>query len=151
MPRKRRVMGDTPVHTIAVDWDGTAVPAMWPEKPTEFMPGFVEAMRRFHAAGMKIIIFTARISPYDPWTSERRPAEVTDAEIAYIRGMLDDHGLDFVDIWVKEGKPGASVYVDDKAERYHGCNGCWRRMTDKVMTRLGAEEAYFPAFNQAVA
>jgi len=150
-PGRPRVVGDTPVHTIAVDWDGTAVPPMWPERPTEFMPGFVEAMHRLHEQGWRIIIWTARISPYDPWTSQRRPDSIVQDEIDYIRGMLDYHGLDFVDIWTKEGKPGASVYIDDKAERYNGNAGSWRRLTNKILLRLGAERAIFPAFDQEVA
>lgn len=149
--RKPRVVGDTPVHQIIVDWDGTAVPPMWPERPTVFMPGFVESMNRLHAAGFKLVIASARLSPYDPWTSERRPQEIVDEEIAAMRALLDQHGLTFIDIWTKEGKPGGSVYIDDKAERYNGCNGCWRRLTDKILIRLGAEEAVFPAFNQEVA
>lgn len=142
---KPRVMGDTPRHTINVDWDGTAVPAMWPERPTEFLPGFVESMHRFNAAGFKVQILTARISPFDPWTGEYRPKEVVADEIRYIRDTLDRAGLHFVDIWTREGKPGGSVYVDDKAERYNACNGCWRRLTDKILLRLGAEDAVFPA------
>ena len=74
-----RVVGDTPVHTVIVDWDGTAVPAQWPERPTEFMPGFVENMRRLHREGVKITINSARYNPYDPWTRQRRePAHVFD-------------------------------------------------------------------------
>ena len=145
---KPRVWGDTPVHTINVDWDGTAVPAMWPERPTEFMPGFEEAMRRLHAAGFKLQVWTARISPYDPWTSLRRDPAVVAGEIQYIRGLLDQHGLTFIDIWTKEGKPGGSAYVDDKAERYTGRAGSWAKMADKLIARLGSETPHFPAFNQ---
>ena len=141
-----RVWGDTPVHTAIIDWDGTAVPAMWPEQPTEFMPGFVQAMHRLHEAGWKIVIFSARLSPYDPWTSRKRPAAHHAQEFQYIRHMLDEAGLTFVDIWRKEGKPGGSVYVDDKAERYNGRPGSWRRVTDKILARAG--EPYFPAFDQ---
>ena len=145
-----RVVGDTPVHTVVVDWDGTAVPAMWPERPTEFMPGFVEAMKLMHRAGLKLVIFSARLSPYDPWTSERRPAEHVAAEVQYIRNLLDRYGLTFVDIWTKEGKPGGSVYIDDKAERYNGCRRCWEKVAAKVLMRLASERPEFPAFRQEV-
>lgn len=148
MASSPKVYGDTPVHMINVDWDGTAVPAVWPEQATEFMPGFVTAMKRLHKAGIRLQIWTARISPYDPWTSQlREPATVAN-EIQYIRNMLDSAGLTFVGIWTKEGKPGGSVYVDDKAERYHGCVKCWDKLTVKLLVRLGKEEAVFPAFNQ---
>lgn len=150
MSASPRVYGDTPVHTLNIDWDGTAVPAMWPERPTEFLPGFEKAMRRLHAAGFRLQIWTARISPYDPWTSQRRPDYLVATEIAYIRDLLDRHGLTFIDIWVKEGKPGGSAYVDDKAERYGGRPGSWDKLTEKIILRLGAEEPTFPVFDQGV-
>lgn len=151
MPRKRpSVVGDAPVHTAVIDWDGTAVPAMWPEQPQEFMPGFVDAMKKLHREGVRLLIFSARLSPYDPWTSQRRDTSIVLSEYAYIRNLLDRHGLTFVDIWSKEGKPGGSVYVDDKAERYNGCKGCWAKVADRVLLRLGKEEAVFPAFRQEV-
>lgn len=146
-----RVMGDTPVHTAIIDWDGTAVPSAWPEQPTEFMPGFVENMTRLHKAGWKVTIFSARLSPFDPWTSQRRPREVVAAEVQYVRSMLDSHGLTFVDIWTLEGKPGGDVYVDDKAERYGGRARSWDRVVDKILIRAEADAAIFPAFDQSVA
>jgi hypothetical protein len=146
MAARKRVEGDTPRHTAIIDWDGTAVPAMWPERPTEFMPGFVRNMQRLHEAGWKLVISSARISPWDPWTSMRRPVEHQAAEIQYIRDMLDSVGLTYIDIWVKEGKPGGDVYVDDKAERYTGSVRAWDRVTDKILLRAG--EPIFPAFDQ---
>jgi len=146
-----RVYGDTPVHTAVIDWDGTAVPSMWPDRAEEFNPGFVENMKRLHREGIRVLIASARLSPYDPWTSQRRPPEHVFEEIQHMRNLLDRHGLGFVDIWTKEGKPGGSVYVDDKAERYGGRPGSWDKVTDKILMRLGKEEAIFPPFDQAVA
>lgn len=143
--RKPQVYGDTPRHTIVVDWDGTAVPAQWPDRPTTFMPGFVKAMRKFHREGCALLICSARISPYDPWTGRRRPRSHAQAEVQWMRHMLDSEGLTFIDIWTKEGKPGGSVYIDDKAERYGGRANSWDRVTEKVLLRLGKEEAVFPA------
>jgi hypothetical protein len=148
---QRRVEGDTPTRTAIIDWDGTAVPAMWPERPTEFNPGFVEAMLRLHRAGWHLTIFSARLSPWDPWTSTRRPPEHAAAEIQYVRDMLDRRGLGFIDIWVKEGKPGGDVYVDDKAERYNGRPGSWAAVTDKILTRYMSGEPTFPRFDQEAA
>ena len=142
----KRVEGDTPRHTAIIDWDGTAVPAMWPERPTEFMPGFIRNVQRLHAAGWKVTISSARISPWDPWTSMRRPAAHVAEEVGYIRNMLDEAGLTYVDIWTKEGKPGGDVYVDDKAERYHGRPGSWDAVVSKILVRAG--EPTFPAFVQ---
>lgn len=147
----KRVEGDTPRHTAIIDWDGTAVPAMWPERPDEFMPGFVRNMKRLHAAGWRVTIFSARLSPFDPWTSRRRPPEVVAEEVQYVRDMLDRHGLTFVDIWMLEGKPGGDVYVDDKAERYTGSARSWDRVTDKILLRAGSDAPIFPAFDQSKA
>jgi len=109
------------------------------------MPGFVKNMRRLNKAGIRLVIASARISPYDPWTGQRRDPAIVATEIAYIRHMLDEAGLTFIDIWTREGKPGGSVYVDDKAERYGGRPGSWDKVTDRILIRLGKEEAIFPA------
>jgi hypothetical protein len=137
-------MGDTPRHTVVVDWDGTAVPAMWPEQPTTFLPGFVEAMRRFRDAGHPIIIHTARINPIDPWSGERRPQAHIEAEVQYIRDALDAARLNFIGIYRGEGKPGGAVYIDDKAERYNEGLNSWGRLADKILLRLDGEEPIFP-------
>lgn len=146
MSRTPKRPGDTKVHTIIVDWDGTAVPSMWPDRPTEFMPGFVHAMRRFHKAGLRITIFSARLNPFDPWSGGtlRRTDATIFEETQYVRMMLDRAGLTFVDIYTKEGKPGGTVYIDDKAERYGGRPGSWAKMEEKVLLRCGREEAAFP-------
>ena len=143
-----KVYGDTPRHTVNVDWDGTAVPAQWPERPTEFMPGFIRNMHRLHNAGIKLQIWTARINPYDPWTKQLRDPAYVAEEVLYIRNMLDASGLTFIDIWTREGKPGGSAYVDDKAERYTGRPGSWDAVTNKLLVRLLDEEPIFPAFDQ---
>ncbi len=144
-----RVAGDTPVHTAVIDWDGTAVPAVWPERPTTFMPGFVVQMFRLHRAGWHLVIFSARLNPFDPWTSRRKEPALVEAEYQYVRSMLDDVGLTFVRVWRLPGKPGGDVYIDDKAERYGGRPGSWRRVTDKILIRSG--EPYFPAFDMEAA
>lgn len=144
MGARPRVWGDTPRHTINVDFDGTAVEAMWPGMPTEFLPGFVEAMRRFRDAGHPVQIWTARINPRDPWTGLDRPAEWIEEEVTKIRALLDSHGLQFVDIYRGAGKPGGSVYVDDKAERYNPGPRSWARLADKILLRLDGEAPVFP-------
>lgn len=134
------------VHTGIIDWDGTAVPNVWPENADEFMPGFVENMRRLHAAGVKLVIASASLTPYDPYTGTERDPSYMMARAAYMRDLLDRHGLTFISIWTKWGKPGGSFYVDDKAERYGGRPNSWARVTDKILIRLGKEVPEFPAF-----
>jgi hypothetical protein len=114
----------------------------------DWMPGAVAACLNLHSAGLKLVVFSARLSPYDPYTSlERDPAFVA-AEYQQVRAKLDNAGLTFVDIWRKPGKPGATVYVDDRAERYHARPGSWKALTTKLLMRCGVEEALFPAFDQ---
>lgn len=124
---------------VVIDWDGTAVPNVWPERAHEFMPGFVENMKRLHRAGVPLIIFSARYTPFDYVTLSPLPPHIPAGEVAYIRDMLDRAGLTFIDIWTKPGKPSGSVYVDDKGERYTGKARSWDRLTDKILIRLGKE------------
>lgn len=114
------------------------------------MPGAAKALRRFHEAGHPVRVWTARINPMDPWTGERRPDDVVQLEIDYIRATLDAHGLDFVDIYTAEGKPGGAVYIDDKAERYTGGAKSWDRLADKILLRLDGEEPTFPHIGNGV-
>lgn len=143
-----KVWGDTPRHVHNVDWDGTAVPAAWPEQPEDFMPGFGDAMERFRVAGHAARIHTARINPMDPWTGKRRPDAQIQAEIAYIRQTLDKAGLTFVEIYTSDGKPGGSSYIDDKSERYNPGAKSWARLADKILLRLDGEEPLFPHIPQ---
>jgi hypothetical protein len=138
------------VHTVVLDWDGTLVTNEWPGMGT-WQPGAIQACQKLHAAGIRLVVFSARLSPWDPFTFiEREPAIVAE-QVQIVRGMLDDAGLTYVDIWTLPGKPGGDVYVDDKAERYNGTPRAWDRLTEKILVRLGKEDAAFPAFDQEVA
>lgn len=137
------VKGNQRRHTVCLDLDGTLVENRWPELGA-WMPGAKEAILTFHKAGIKLVVFSARLNPYDPWTSQPRDkAEVAIAKQG-VRRLLDDAGFHFVDIWSSPGKPGASVYIDDRAERYHGRPGSWKALTQKVMLRLGMEDPETP-------
>jgi hypothetical protein len=145
MPKDRVHASERAQHTAVIDWDGTAVPAAWPEQPQEFMPGFLEAVFKLHAAGLHTLIASARLSPLEPGSlTERDPAAVWD-EWNYIRNMLDDHGMRETNIWTLPGKPTGFVYVDDRAERYYGRPGSWKAMTEKILMRAAAEDPRFPA------
>lgn len=140
-------------RTVILDWDGTLVTATWPVQSREWMPGAVEAIMRMHATGkFHFKVASARLSPYDPHTFTRRDAAVIAGEVQYIRNMLDDAGLTFVDIWTLEGKPGGDVYVDDKAERYAGHAKSWAKLADKIILRFckSGDEDIFPEFDQEV-
>lgn len=145
---ERHAADDTPKHTVILDWDGTLVPAEWPGQPTEFMPGAVEAVFRLHRAGLKLMVCSARLNPYDPWTMRQREPYEVEAEHQYIRSTLDSKGLTFVDIWRLMGKPSGSAYVDDKGYRYTGRPGSWKAMADKLLVALTDDTAIFPPFDQ---
>lgn len=113
----------------------------------EFMPGAVEAVFKLHQAGFKLMVCSARMNPYDPWTSTRLDPAKVEGEKRYIRAALDAKGLTFVDIWDKPGKPSGSAYVDDKGYRYTGRPGSWRAMANTLILALGGEAPLFPAFD----
>lgn len=138
------------VHTVVLDLDGTLVENAWPEIG-DWMPGAIAACQRLHAAGIRLVVFSARLSPYDPFSNAARDPALVAGEVQKVRAMLDDAGLTYIDIWTLPGKPGGSVYVDDKAERYTGTPRAWDRLTERILVRLGKEEAIFPAFDQEVA
>lgn len=134
-------------HNIVLDWDGTLVPSMWPEQPTEFLPGAVQALFTLHRAGHQLIVHSARLTPYDPVTSRKRDPGIVKQEVDYVRRTLDDKGLTFVKIWTLPGKPPGSAYVDDKAYRYTGRPRSWHAMTEKLLIALGGEESVFGHFD----
>ena len=142
MPRKKPTR-----HTIAVDWDGTCVPAVWPDAPTEWMPGALRSLRRL-SEDHEVIIWTSRISPYNPITGAARSAAEIQEQIQYIRDMLDEAGLTQIGVWTHPWKPGADVYIDDKAERYHGRPGSWDAVTEKVLLRFEGKSPTLPPIGE---
>jgi len=143
---KHTEASDAPQHTVVLDWDGTLVPARWPEQPTEWMPGAVLAMNAMHNAGLKLVVHSARMNPYDPWTGQKLDPGKVAREGQYIRAMLDRQGLTYVDIWDRAGKPSGSAYVDDKGYRYTGSKRAWEAMANTLIMHLAKQEPDFPAF-----
>lgn len=134
MPKRRR-------HIIAIDLDGTLIENAWPGMG-EWKPGAVEAIRRFQKAGYAVVVFTIRISPY--WLDGSiRSDEDVQRDTQAVRDKLDSAGLTSVSIWTKAGKPPFSVLIDDKAERYNPSARSWRRLTEKILLRLGAEDPLY--------
>lgn len=117
---------------LAVDWDGTCVPLAWPEKPLEWLPGAFEALHAL-VSEYRVVIHTSRIAPVWPGNeSPRDPAEVQ-AEVNYIREMLDDAGLSVVEVWQKPWKPPAAAFIDDRAIHYRGRPNSWRNLVGKLV------------------
>jgi hypothetical protein len=125
-------------HIIAIDLDGTLIENEWPRMGA-WKPGAIEAVRRFQREGYAVVVFTMRVSPY--WLDGTRRSEADrQKDIDAVRELLDSAGLHAVPIWLKEGKPPYSVLIDDKAERFNPSNRAWRRLTEKVLLRLGAAD-----------
>jgi len=124
---------------IMVDWDGTCVTNTWPEMSTEWMPGAVRALHKLSEFA-DVVIYTARIGrgPEGPFP-EKSDAEIQ-TQINYIRQMLDEAGLPWIEIWNKPWKPGAMAYVDDKAVHYTGHKRAWDDLVDKLAAMAGKEE-----------
>lgn len=132
---------------IVVDWDGTCVPSAWPERPREWMPGAVRALKDMMQYAT-VVIFSARTSPIDPIKKSLKPPELVEEEIAYIRQMLDAQLMHDVGIWTLPGKPGGDAYIDDKAERYGGHVTSWDKMRRKMRMRFNEPDAYFPPWGR---
>lgn len=105
--------------TIAIDFDGTIHSGTYPD----FLPpndGIKEGIKALKADGWKILIYTARICNW--WY---KGMQEPDRYKEYDRTKQDigDYcrkwGIPFDKIWMGEGKPYASCYVDDKAVSYY--------------------------------
>lgn len=123
---------------IAVDWDGTCVEQVWPAEG-DWLPGSVKALKRL-LKKYDVMIYTTRIVgvTYDDWAESVSDDHVK-REIAYIRRMLDDAGLQNVGIFESypgntPGKLSAIAYIDDRAVPF---NGSWISTIAKVNRLLG--------------
>jgi hypothetical protein len=105
---------------IAIDWDGTLVENVWPAMG-DWLPGAVAALHQLVNDGHKIKIHTCRIGPFDVDEITLLPKPRQQKEINDIKAMLRKEGLHHkVKVWVKRGKPGADVYIDDRGLRFEG-------------------------------
>lgn len=136
-------------HTLIIDWDGTLVPAKWPERPREWMPGAVEFLQDATQYA-HVIVFSARTRREDPFTQERIDPELVQEEIDYIRGMLDAYQLQAVKIWTRHGKPSGDIYIDDKGERYNQRPGSWRTLQQKCRLRFGQANGWAPPWEKGL-
>lgn len=132
-------------HTIVYDLDGTLLTNAWPDLG-DWQRDAIDVVRYYLDQGVSGTVFSARLSPYDPFTMQERDPGVVLAETYRVRNMLDRAGLQDLDIWTLPGKPGASVYVDDRAIWYPGRPGSWKRMVPKINRRLKMEDPKLPVF-----
>ena len=86
-------------NAVAIDWDGVCVQEVWPRKGW-WLEGAQDGLRAL-AEQYDVYIWTTRIvgRKYDDWHSVVNEEDVAE-QIGYIRGMLDDAGLEDVHIFV---------------------------------------------------
>jgi len=104
---------------VAVDLDGVILDFDWDKWVKHGMnyfgetkEGAIGALSVLQKCGYKIIIHTCRTNP------EVNPKySIEDLEIL-VRKTLTMRGIPFDEIWVKEGKPIADYYIDDRAIRF---------------------------------
>lgn len=117
-----------------MDWDGTCVPLVYPQKPTEWLPGAKEALTELQKK-FNVWIYTSRIAPFK-WGEPdvALPAEQVEGEVQYIEQMLADAGLKRVKVWRRTYKVPAELYIDDKGVHY---DGSWSSVMAQVTERTG--------------
>lgn len=109
---------------LVVDFDGVihAYTSPW-TVAEEITDGPVEGafdwIRQMHAEGVKIQIFTARLSHEPFGVDQRDPVAVT----ASLMDWFLSHGLEKEHVRLLQftrGKPHATLYIDDRASRFRG-------------------------------
>lgn len=105
---------------VCVDWDDTLVPGVWPDWSDRWLPGAVESLYDL-ALIAEVSIFSARINnSYE--------------NVVKMRHILDSQGLQHVNINNSHGKPGASLFIDDRALHFAGD---WESTLVEAKRRLG--------------
>jgi hypothetical protein len=110
---------------IALDYDGTIVTNSWPEhgKP---LPDAARSIKKL-LNDFDIIIHTCRIAPYGVHGEKRSPIDVA-KEVKAIDRKLKSMGLPTMEIHQDPWKPGADIYLDDKAMRFHNWHDANRQI-----------------------
>lgn len=129
---------------VAIDYDGTICENAWPDHG-DFKPGAIEALKEIQKHA-RIVIHTARTSPFELDGFTPRPTDVWVREVITIQRRLDAAGVKGVTIWTGEGKPGAVVFIDDRAIRFNDRPGAWKAITTKVLIKVKAAPDLFPEY-----
>lgn len=129
---------------VAVDYDGTICENAWPEHG-DFKPGAIEALKEIQKHA-RIVIHTARTSPMELDGFTERPRQVVLNEVAKINARLFSAGLRGFTVWQGQGKPGAIVFIDDRAIRFNDRPGAWKAITQKVLIKVKAAPDLFPEY-----
>lgn len=128
------------MFTFAIDWDGTCVENAWPEMG-DWLPGAVEGLHQLDSMG-KVVIYSCRVAAWEfcdksEWRERRDVLDVA-AEIAAMRRMLTKKDLGHLEIWTRDFKPPAVIYIDDKGFRF---TGDWGAAVDAATEAIERERA----------
>ena len=104
-------------NRVVIDWDGTCVESVYPDEGG-WLEGAIDAIKAILASDVEVEILSTRIAPTEVDETALLPEGQVERELAYIRRMLDEAGLQVVGIWQKPWKPGAIAYIDDKGIRF---------------------------------
>ena len=124
------MMASQPVFVI--DWDGTLVSDHKYPEQGDWLPGAVDALHELLKHG-RVKISTLRLNPYevghDGDERYRRDSEDVEDHEMSIREMLDDQGLEAVEIHTTRGKPAGTFYIDNQAVEF---DGSWEKVLERV-------------------
>jgi len=109
---------------ILIDFDGVIAPFGHLFNFPEPLPGAIEALKAFQDAGMRVVIFTSRLSPIWLETVQQTPMQ----HINYINEYLGKYGFEPYAITAQ--KVPAIAYVDDNAYRY---DNNWTEIVERIL------------------
>lgn len=110
---------------VLLDFDGTLYPWRPIMSEPDPLPGAAEAVRRLYDAGLRIVIFTSRLSP--KWLAEA--GYNADNQLEHIERLLKRDGIPYHEITAE--KQAAEFYVDDRAIRFR--EGEWPAIADWIL------------------
>jgi len=111
---------------ILIDFDGTIAPFGYLFSFPEPLPGAIEALKAFQDAGLRLVIFTSRLSPIWLETVQQTPL----MHIDYINEYLGRYGIEPYAITAQ--KVPSLAYIDDNAYRYENN---WNELVERVLAK----------------
>jgi len=112
-------------NVALVDFDNTIYPWAPIMSMPDPLPVAADALRRLHSAGIRIVIFTSRLSPL--WLIDAGYSESEQRE--HIENLLKRDNIPYDEITAE--KQVAEWYIDDRAIRFR--DGEWPAIADWIL------------------